>query len=224
MSRIALLDHLHTDTPVSLNIPLKEGGQERREATARIVDKEGRIVIAQLKGRDVLQSEQIDFRKKCSVILEGEGPALSMNATIEEVLGRNKFLLKGSDYIPYEPKRNAFRVDAELPVQYRRYYREKESFRQVKSGDISSGGVRILCSEKLQPGDTLLVSLEIPSPREGTVLCTAQVMWSRGTPNGNLEAGCQFLDLEEESEDLIIAFCFERQRELMKERVETANR
>lgn len=224
MSRIALLDHLHTDKTVRLNIPLKDGGKERYEAFARLHDLQERTVIVKLKGRSVPKTEQINFRERCSVSLEGEGPSLSMNATIEEVLGRSKLLLKGSDYVPYQPKRNAFRVEAEIPVLYKRYYREQESFRQAKSQDISSGGIRLLCNEDLQTGNLLILNLEIPRPRKGSVMCTAQVMWDKDSPDGDRIAGCKFLDLDEVSEDLIIAFCFERQRELMKEKVETADR
>ena len=224
MSRIALLDHLHTDKSVRLYIPLKDGEKERFDATARILDQEERTVIVKLKGRGVPKSERINFREKCSVSLEGDGPSLSMYATIEEVLGRGKLLLKGSDYVPYQPKRNAFRVEAQIPVLYKRYYREQETFRQARSQDISSGGIRILCNEDLQTGNLLTLNLEVPRPRKGSVMCTAQVMWDKDSPDGDRIAGCKFLDLDEVSEDLIIAFCFERQRELMKEKVETVDR
>lgn len=224
MSRIALLDHLHTDKSVRLNIPLKDGGKQRYDAEARIQDREERTVVVNLKGKSFPKSEEIDFREKCSVSLEGDGPSLSMNATIEEVLGRGRLLLKASDYVAYQPKRNAFRVQAELPVQYKRYYREQEPFRNVSTEDLSSGGVRLLCREDLQTGNVLILSLEIPRPKQGRVMCTAQVMWAKDRMDGDRAVGCKFLDLDEQSEDLIIAFCFERQRELMKEKVETANR
>jgi len=224
MSRIALLDHLHTDKTVRLYIPLKDGGKERFHASARLHDLQERTVVVKLKGGAVPKSELINFRERCSVSLEGDGPSLSMNATIEEVLGRSKLLLKGSDYVAYQPKRNTFRVEAELPVLFKRYYREQEPFRRARSEDLSSGGVRLLCSEDLQTGNLLTLNLEIPRPRKGSVLCTAQVMWDKDTQGGDRIAGCKFLDLDEVSEDLIIAFCFERQRELMKEKVQTADR
>ncbi len=224
MSRIALLDHLHTDKTVRLYIPLKDGGKERYNASARLHDVQERTVVAKLKGGAVPKSDQINFRERCSVSLEGEGPSLSMNATIEEVIGRNKLLLKGSDYVSYQPKRNAFRVEAEIPVLFKRYYREQEKFRQALSQDLSSGGIRLLCNEDLQTGNLLTLRLNIPRPKQGSVLCTGQVMWDKDTPDGDRIVGCKFLDLDEVSEDLIIAFCFERQRELMKEKVQTADR
>jgi len=224
MSRIALLDHLRKDKTVRLTIPLKDGGRERYNALARVLDQEERTVVIRLRGGSLPKSDLINFRERCSVSLEGDGPSLSMNATIDEVLGKGKLLLKGSDYVPYQPKRNAFRVEADIPVMYKRYYRDQEKFRQARSHDISSGGVRLVCDEDLQTGNVLTLNLEIPRPRQGCVFCTAQVMWAKDSPEGERMAGCKFLDLEEASEDLIIAFCFERQRELMKEKVETVDR
>ncbi|MCF8085427.1 MAG: PilZ domain-containing protein [Desulfohalobiaceae bacterium] len=224
MSHIALLDHLHTDKSVRLNIPLKDGVKQTYHALARVQDQDERTVVVNLKGKAFPGSEQINFREKCSVNLDVEGSVLSMNATIEEVLERDRLLLKGSDYVAYQPKRNAFRVQTDIPVQYKRYYREQEAFRNVRSEDLSSGGVRLLCHEDLQTGNVLTLSLEIPRPKQGRVVCTAQVTWTGVRHDGGRVAGCHFLDLEEASEDLIIAFCFERQRELMKEKVETADR
>ena len=49
-------------------------------------------------------------------------------------------------------------------------------------------------------------------------------MWARDTAEKERAAGCKILDMDEAMEDILIAFCFERQRELKKEKVETADR
>lgn len=225
MSRIALLDHLNEPQPVRLDIPLKDGGTARYKATAQLRDPEERTVNVDLHQSSVPPSEDIDFRSRCTIRLDSKKPSsLSMHATLDEVLGKRRLMVRGSDYVPYQPKRSTFRVQAEIPVHYKRYYREHEPFRRARSEDLSSGGVRILCEDELQTGNVLTISLEIPRPKKGQVLCTAQVMWTGVRYDGSRTAGCKFLDLDEVSEDLIIAFCFERQRELMKEKVETADR
>jgi len=225
MSRIALLDHLNKPQPVRLDIPLKDGGTASFKATAQLRDTEERTVDVELNKASAPPSEDIDFRSRCTIRLDSNKPSsLSMHATLEEVLGKRRLLVRGSDYVPYQPKRGTFRVQAELPVHYKRYYREREPFSRARSEDLSSGGVRILCEDELQTGNVLTISLQIPRPKKGQVLCTAQVMWAGIKYDGSRAAGCKFLDLDEASEDLIIAFCFERQRELMKEKVQTADR
>ena len=225
MSRIALLDHLHEPQPVRLEIPLKDGGKARYRASAQLRDTQERTVTVDLHQVSVPPIGEIDFRSRCTVRLDSKGgPSLSMHANLEEVLGDRRVLVRASDYVPYQPKRSTFRVEAEIPVQYKRYYREQEPFRRARSEDLSSGGVRILCDEDLQTGNVLTMSLEVPRPKKGRVLCSAQVMWTGVRHDGSRSAGCKFLDLDEASEDLIIAFCFERQRELMQEKVQTADR
>lgn len=224
MSRIALLEHLQEPKSVKLNIPLKDGGNRRSLAIARLRDSEERTVEVELQEEAVISAESIDFRQRCSVNLEAEVGSLSMYATVEEVLGDYTLLIQASDFVPYQPKRSTFRVEAEIPVQYKRYYRESEEFKEARSEDISPGGIRIICQSDLLTGDVLTLNIQIPRPTQRDLLCTAQVMWARDTAEKERAAGCKILDMDEAMEDILIAFCFERQRELKKEKVETADR
>jgi len=224
MAKLALLDSLKQSRRILVNIPLKEGGSRTLHATGQIRDRDKRTLVAELVDQKVPPAEEINFRERCTVSLHSGGPALSMYATIEEVLGERKLLLMGSDFAPCESKRNTFRVETRIPVRYRRYYRDRESYRETRSIDISSGGIRLLCSEELQSGDVLTLSLDIPgSDGVRAVIVTAQVVWSSELPDEQWIVGCKFLDLDEAGEDRIIGYCFERQREIMKERIQVAD-
>jgi c-di-GMP-binding flagellar brake protein YcgR len=223
MAKLALLDHLDQSRRILVDIPLKEGGSRTFHATGQLRDRDKRTVVAELLDQSVPPAEEINFRERCTVSLNTEGPALSMFATIEEVLGERKLLLMGTDFVPYQPKRNTFRVDTEIPVSFKRYFRDEESFREARSIDLSSGGVRICCPEDLHNGEVLTLCIEIPGASVRCVPVTAQVVWTGKLTGGYWSVGCKFLDLDEASEDTIIGYCFERQREIMKERVQVAD-
>lgn len=223
MAKLALLDYLGQSRRIMLKIPLKSGETQSIHATGQIKDLERRTFVVDLLDHKVPSGDTIDFRERCTVSLHGEGPSLSMFATIEEVLGDRKLLLVGTDFAPHVAKRHTFRVEADIPVQYRHYYREREAFRSTRSLDISSGGIRLLCPEEIQAGAFLTLNISVPGPNARNVFCTVQVVWTTQRPDKERIAGCKFLDLEEASEDAIIGYCFEKQRELMKEMVQVSD-
>jgi c-di-GMP-binding flagellar brake protein YcgR len=118
------------------------------------------------------------------------------------------------------------RIELSIPVKYRRWKLgdslqsnsdSTADFTETSSIDISGGGMMFTTNEKLQQGDLLFVSLEIPD--FGPLNVKSRITRISRTPpaaKAKYFVGVEFLDLRENDQDRIVKIVFDRQRELIK--------
>lgn len=79
--------------------------------------------------------------------------------------------------------------------------------------DISGGGIRIICYEKIPKGSYVLVSFNIPE--EIVVLCN--VVWCQlDNTDKNYKAALKYVNIDERVRDKVIRFIFKKTREQSK--------
>lgn len=222
MSKFAILEYLNRPQLVMIDVPLKGGGKRRFSSIAKLIDQDQRF-MASIKNEYLPPDQELDQQEKCLVTLDSDGHFFSTYAKILEITSREKLVLQAVDFVSYKSKRNAFRVSATLPVTYKHFYREDELPKAAESINISSKGILLMDGQGLKKGDYLSITIEIPSPKPKTVSCTANVVRIQVKPDNTQETALQFLDLDEKTEDAIMGFCFEQQRQRMKEKVQVAD-
>jgi c-di-GMP-binding flagellar brake protein YcgR len=117
-------------------------------------------------------------------------------------------------------RRNFVRVPVNLPLDFAiDGQSEKEEFKKVLIRDLSGGGAQFISKTRLVKGDILKIRLFLP---QKTIECKAKVMWVYTEKIDKRErylVGIKYLDISEKTQDQIIEYVFQRQRELIQKGV-----
>jgi hypothetical protein len=84
--------------------------------------------------------------------------------------------------------------------------------------DISGGGMRILCHEKLMPGQVLNMTFRIFRYPVMSLEVYGKVCRVTPVDRQRYEVGVEFLDLDEQYREWIISYVFQMQREAIRSR------
>ncbi|NQT47080.1 MAG: PilZ domain-containing protein [Candidatus Omnitrophica bacterium] len=96
-------------------------------------------------------------------------------------------------------KREHVRFDVPLPVHYHSNERS-DNRHKVMTKNISLGGLNVVVMEKLLPGATLHLEVDIPTKKH-PFTCTTEVVWSKPLPqedrskNREFETGVKFVQM-----------------------------
>ena len=84
--------------------------------------------------------------------------------------------------------------------------------------DLSAGGIRLRLAQQLRPGDRLAVRFALPGTVQpvGVVAVVRRVAPVEHADPPRWDHGCQFERLDRRTEDTIVRFVFQRQRELAR--------
>lgn len=84
--------------------------------------------------------------------------------------------------------------------------------------DLSAGGIRLRSAQQLRPGDRLAVRFALPGTVQpvGVVAVVRRVAPVEHADPPRWDHGCQFERLDRRTEDTIVRFVFQRQRELAR--------
>ncbi len=114
-------------------------------------------------------------------------------------------------------KRAYFRVDADLSVSYWVLGEENPLAKSIQTSiNISGGGLRLPVDEKLRDGTELGLEIVFDAPEARVVECVAAVVRTFEMAHGRMEVALKFVDLEEEDEDTIVAYCLAEQRKQLR--------
>jgi len=109
-----------------------------------------------------------------------------------------------------EERRRFPRLDSSLGVEWQRITEGPESARSDVAKNISSLGLCMIVYEKLEVGDQLSLSIELPDKR--IILTTGRVAWSRAfqlpgqAAPVNYDIGIEFLDIKQEDRHILKQF------------------
>ncbi|MDX2481867.1 MAG: PilZ domain-containing protein [Desulfuromusa sp.] len=168
---------------------------------------------------DQLDPEQLNPKEFCLVTFDVAGETKSITAKVESAVEESKLLLEMVESFSYIQKRGYFRVDADLSVSYWDIDEEHPSAKSVQTPvNISGGGLRLPVSEKIKDGTRLGLEIVIDSPQPAVVECIGEVV-TNYDDNGNKQVALTFVDIEDEGQDAIIAYCLAEQRKQLRLKV-----
>ncbi len=219
---MSVLDQLKEYRVVKVVLPLTEGGQQLIDGVAKATPPSG-IEITFLP--DQLNPASLNLGESCQVSFDSGGSTRSIRARITSVVSDAKLQLEMVESFTHAQKRAYFRVDADLSVSYWVLEAENPLARSIQTPvNISGGGVRLPVDEPLPEGLKLGLELVLDGPEPRVVECVASVVRTyEGGPTGK-QVALTFVDLEEEDQDAIVAYCLAEQRKQLRLKVQLLGR
>jgi hypothetical protein len=213
---MSVLDHLKEYRVVKVLLPLLGGGQAAYDGVARVINAP-QFEITFLP--DQLNYDELSHDGFCRVSFDVAGEETSLKAKINSKLSDVKLLLEMVDSYTYTQKREYFRIDADLSVSFWLADEESPQARFVKTSvNISGGGLRLPVADALATGTRVGLEIVIDEPQPAVVECIAEVVGCHKVA-GESQLGLRFVDLEEEGQDAIIAYCLAEQRKQLRLKV-----
>ena len=218
---MSVLNQLKDYRVVKASLPLQGGKQVSLDGVAKLTTAPC-FEVTFLP--DQLTPEILDLEEFCLVTFDVAGESKSIKAKIDSSPQESKLLLEMVDSFAYVQKRGYFRVDADLSVSYWLIDDEHPSAKSVQTPvNISGGGLRLPVSETINEGTRLGLEIVIDTPQPAVVECTGEVVGSYDC-GGEKQIAMSFVDIEEEGQDAIIAYCLAEQRKQLQLKVKVLGR
>ncbi len=215
---MSALDYLKEYRVVKVHLPLQDGGSLTLDGVAKTT-RDPQFEITFLP--DQLNSEQLNDEEICQVIFDVAGATQSVQAKITEVLGDAKLQLEMREAQVHTQKRAYFRVEAGLSVRYWRLDDESAEDQSLQTAiNISGGGMRLPVEEPLEPGTRLGLEINVDAPAPRLIECAGAVVRRFECEQSGWQVALSFVDIEQEDQDAIVAYCLAEQRKQLRLKVQ----
>ena len=213
---MSVLNQLKDYRVVKISLPLLDGKQQSLDGVAKTTISP-LFEVTFLP--DQLNVKLLNFEEFCMVTFDVAGENKSIKAKIDSANEEAKLLLEMVESFTYIQKRGYFRVDADLSVSYWVIDDEHPTAKSVPTPvNISGGGLRLPVSENIKAGTRLGLEIIIDSPQPAVVECVGEVVSSYGD-GADQQIALTFVDIEDEDQDAIIAYCLAEQRKQLRLKV-----
>ncbi|MFO7578367.1 MAG: PilZ domain-containing protein [Pelovirga sp.] len=213
----SILDHLSDYRVVRVVLPLPGEKQVQLDGVARTTtapELEVNFLPEQF------EPHPLDLEGLCRLSFEVAGVSRSIKAKILERSVPAKLRLEMVDSFTHLKKREYFRVDALLSVNYRPLDAARPAATSVRATvNISGGGLRLPVAEPLAEGTRLQVEIVMDAPESAVVECIGEVVGNY-LQGGETYLALKFAEIDEEDQDAIIAYCLAEQRKQLRLKVQ----
>ncbi len=218
---MSALNHFKDYRVVKITLPLLDGKQQVLDGVAKVTTAP-QFEITFLP--DQLHVDQLDFEEFCVIAFDVAGEGKTIKAKLDSSPQEAKLLLEMVDSFSYVQKREYFRVDAELAVSFWRVDEENPAAKSLQTAvNISGGGIRLPVEEHLPMGTRIGLEIVVDSPQATVVECVGEVVNNYKIGNSYC-CGLKFIDIEEEGQDAIVAYCLAEQRKQLRLKVTVLGR
>ena len=214
---MSALNHLREYRVVQVTLP-RHGGESSVVEGVALAKSPPIFEVTFLP--DQLQPATFDDQAGCHIAFVAEnGSKQSLSAEVIKITSDTKLQLRAMESSGQIQKRAYFRVDAALSISYWPIDVEDVSARSIQTPvNLSGGGIRIPVKETIPDGAKvgLEIILDLPYPR--VIECTAIVIRSF-LLSGVMQLALRFVDIEDEDQDALVAYCFAEQRKQLRLKV-----
>lgn len=215
---MSVLDQLKEYRVVKVVLPLQDGGQQPVDGVAKTTSPP-QFEITFLP--EQIDQTTLSLEDTCHISFDVAGATKSIQAKITEVLSDAKLQFEMVESFTHAQKRAYFRVDADLSVSYWVLDDEDPLAKSIQTPvNISGGGVRLPIEEKIKDGTEIGLELILDVPQPKVVECVARVIRTYDFADGSRQVALSFVDLEEEDQDAIVAYCLAEQRKQLRLKVQ----
>lgn len=176
----------------------------------------------------MLSIDQVDTSRTCMVIFDFADQTVSISADINSIKDPQTLELIAQETINHNQARNYFRVDASTKVSAsvisEEMVHEGESWKLL--GDtIDLSGSGLLCSfnDPLEKDKKVRIELTLPTRDIEIINALGHVVRCRKIEENFYHVALHFDSIDSESQDKIMACCFELQRRHLRMRVQVMN-
>lgn len=214
---MSVLDALNEYRVVKVALPLQQGGELHLDGVAKATAPP-QLEVTFLP--DQLRVADLDLDSACRISFDVAGAAKAINAKIISSADEGKLQLEMIESFSHVQKRAYFRVDADLSVSYWLVNEDNPLAKSINTPvNISGGGLRIPVGEPLKEGTEVGLEIVIDVPEARIVECVAQVIRCFNKGESGYQAALSFVDLDEEDQDAIVAYCLAEQRKQLRLKV-----
>lgn len=172
-----------------------------------------------------LAFDQVDTTRSCMVMFDFINQTIIVAASIQAIKEESALELVARETVTHTHARNYFRVDASTKVAASAILQEEvpqESPNWKLLGDtIDLSGSGLLCSfsEPLEQGVRAKIELTLPTRDMEVIVALGHVVRCRKIEDHFYHIALHFDEIDSESQDKIMACCFELQRRYLRMRV-----
>jgi len=214
---MSVLNQLKDYRVVKVSLPLLGGNKKSLDGVAKTTTSP-QFEVTFLP--DQLKPELLNPEEFCLVTFDVAGETKSIKSKVVSAGDEVKLVLEMVESFAYIQKRGYFRVDADLSVSYWVIDEDHPSAKSVQTPvNISGGGLRLPVSEKIKDGTKLGLEIIIDSPQPAVIECVGKVVASYDD-GGEKQVALTFVDIEDEDQDVIIAYCLAEQRKQLRLKVQ----
>jgi len=173
----------------------------------------------------ILAFDQVDTTRPCMVIFDFINQTFIVSASIQAVKESSTLELVARETVAHTHVRNYFRVDAATKVAasailQREAPQESPPWRLFGDTiDLSGSGLLCSFSEPLEQGVRAKIELTLPSRDVEVIEAMGHVVRCRKIDEQFYHIALHFDEIDSESQDKIMACCFELQRRYLRMRV-----
>lgn len=173
----------------------------------------------------VLAADQVDTTRICVVMFDFIDQTITVTAAISAIKDSSTLELVAQETTTHTQARNYFRVDATTRVAAssvvpKEMAREGESWRLLGDTiDLSGSGLLCSFSEPLDKGTKVRIELTLPTQDIEIIMAFGHVVRCRKIEEHLYHIALHFDVIDSESQDKIMACCFELQRRYLRMRV-----
>ncbi|MFO7875185.1 MAG: PilZ domain-containing protein [Desulfovermiculus sp.] len=182
-----------------------------------------RIVLDGKSGQDRPSARDMDPEGDFSIRLGLGIRAATVRMRLQSVESDDHALFVPTDIELEEQNRDYFRVQTSLEIRIRPRADSDQEY-SLQTGrilDISGGGMLMETAEYFAPGTILDLDFGLENNDcQVAIACSAAVVRCTSKGRGGHETAVEFRDLPEEQRDVIMSYCFARQREQVRDKVQ----
>lgn len=177
----------------------------------------------------VLAIDQVDVNRPCMVMIDLADQTVAVSAEITKIRDPLTLELIAKETVTHTQTRNYFRVDATARVSAssvipQEMAREGENWRILGDTiDLSGSGLLCSFSEPLEKGKNVKIELTLPTRDMEVIRAFGHIVRCRKIEESHYHVAVHFDMIDPESQDKIMACCFELQRRYLRMRVRLEN-
>ncbi|MFP4035857.1 MAG: flagellar brake protein [Desulfovermiculus sp.] len=227
MLSIDALATINEERKVRLRARDRQGFMQDFTGTASILSAEEsalvRIALEGKSGQDRPSAFDLDPQGEFFIRLGLGIQAARIRMRLHSIESDDQALFEAVDIEQMEQSRAYFRVQASLETRIRPRQEADQGYclRTGRVLDLSGGGMLMQTAEYFSPGTIFDLDFGLEtSERQVIIVCSAEVVRCTTKGKGGYETAVEFQDLPEEQRDVIMSYCFTRQREQMRDKVQ----
>lgn len=176
-----------------------------------------------------LAIDQVDTSRTCMVVIEFAEQTVSVSADISKIIDEQTLELTAQETVNHSQARSYFRVDTNTkisasPITPEQTAEEGASWNLLGDTiDLSGSGLLCSFSEPIEKGKKLRIELTLPIRGMEVIDATGHVVRCRKLEENLYHVALHFDSIDSESQDKIMACCFELQRRNLRMRVQVRN-
>jgi len=224
---IDTIKNIPDDKPVRIFLPLLRGPERYR--IQGVYQKSIPPKFNLLFKPGVLPVEEIDLKQSCIINIDMGGSTISLEAMIHEIGNHQTLHMLVQKSISHDQMREFFRVDATTEIISKSFHTEffgndkKPWSISGKTVDISGSGILALFPEPTPDDRQIRLQITMPPDEQKTITVLAHQVRSQKIKDGLFEVAYHFDDISTEDRDIIIGYCLEIQRQLLRLKVQVKN-